>query len=188
MQPFHPLVQEIETPRLRMRPWRLSDSQAVRGLWAERDPRSIRVIDAEGRPTVEDIRASLEKQLEESAHNGLALLAIETKTDGHFIGYCGLIIGNATLEEPEIAYELFLHAQGRGYATEAAQAMLGAALDTGRMRFWATVRSWNVASFRVLDKIGFTNSGRIDHDPDRGDSVWMTGPRRDEALPTHSVA
>jgi len=158
-----------------------SDCEVVRGLWGERDPRSARIIDAEGRPTVDDIRANIEKQLQETAHNGLALLAIETKADVHFIGYCGLIVGASTLEEPEIAYELFLHAHGRGYATEAAQAVLGAALDTGRTRFWATVRSWNAASFRVLDKIGFTNSGRIDPDPDRGDMVWMTGPRRDDA-------
>jgi len=49
----------------------------------------------------------------------LALLAIETKHDGEFIGYCGLIIGKSTLEEPEIAYELLHRAHGNGYATEA---------------------------------------------------------------------
>jgi RimJ/RimL family protein N-acetyltransferase len=116
----------------------------------------------------------IEKQLEESARSGISLLAIERKTEGDFIGYCGLIVGNGTLEEPEIAYELFRYAHGRGFATEAAFAVLGAGLDTGRTRFWATVRSWNSASFRVLEKIGFSHSGRVDPDADRGDSVWMT--------------
>ena len=153
-----------------------SDSEAVRRLWEERDPRSLRVIDAEGRPTVETLRVRIESQLAESAHTGLALLAIERKHDGEFIGYCGLIIGKATREEPEIAYELFQRAHGNGYATEATRAMLSAAQDTGRTRLWATVRAWNLASFRVLEKVGFVDSGKIDRDGERGDSIWMTWP------------
>lgn len=145
-----------------MRPWTPSDSKATRLLWEERDPRSIHVIDSEGRPTVEDLRIGIENQLAESAQTGLALLAIETKHDSKFIGYCGLIIGKSTLEEPEIAYELFQRAHGNGYATEASRAILSAARDTGRTRLWATVRVWNVASFRVLEKIGFVDSGKVD--------------------------
>ena len=173
---FRPLATELETARLRMRPWAPEDSDAVRALWEERDPRSLHVIDAEGRPTVETLRLRIESQLAESAQTGLALLAIETKHDGEFIGYCGLIIGKSTLEEPEIAYELFQRAHGNGYATEASRAILSAAQDTGRTRLWATVRAWNLASFRVLEKIGFVDSGKVDRDLERGDSVWMTWP------------
>jgi RimJ/RimL family protein N-acetyltransferase len=173
---FSPFAQELETRRLLMRPWRLSDSEAIRGLWAERDPRSLHVIDVAGRPTVDDIRLRIQEQLEESTRTGLALLAIERKGEGDFVGYCGVIIGASTLAEPEIAYELCQSAHGNGYATEAAQAVLAAALDTGRRRLWATVRCWNAPSFRVLEKIGFARSGKIDRDPDRGDMVWMTGP------------
>ena len=171
---FRPLASEVETARLRMRPWTPSDSDAVRALWEERDPRSLHVIDAEGRPTVEALRVRIESQLAESTQTGLALLAIETKHDGEFIGYCGLIVGKSTLEEPEIAYELFQRAHGNGYATEASRAILSAAQDTGRTRLWATVRAWNLASFRVLEKIGFVDSGKVDPDSERGDSVWMT--------------
>jgi RimJ/RimL family protein N-acetyltransferase len=39
---------------------------------------------------------------------------------------------------------------------------------------WATVREWNAASFRVLEKLGFERSDRVDEDPDRGASIWMT--------------
>jgi RimJ/RimL family protein N-acetyltransferase len=49
---------------------------------------------------------------------------------------CGLIIGRSTLEEPEIAYELFQRAHGRGYATAAAGAVLDAAAATGRKKLW----------------------------------------------------
>ena len=174
------LASELETARLRMRPWKPSDSDAVRALWEQRDPRSLHVIDAEGRPTVGTFRARIESQLAESAQTGLALLAIETKHDGKFIGYCGLIIGKSTLEEPEIAYELLHRAHGNGYATEASPAILSAAQDTGRTRLWATVRAWNLGSFRVLEKIGFVDSGKVDTDSERGDSVWMTWSRSTE--------
>lgn len=173
---FSPFAQELETRRLSMRPWRLSDSEAVRGLWAERDSRSLRVIDADGRPTVDGMRLRVQEQHEESARTGLALLAIERKGEGEFIGYCGVIIGASTLAEPEIVYERFQSAHGNGYATEAAQAVLAAALDTGRSRLWATVRCWNAPSFRVREKIGCARSGKIDRDPHCGDMVWMTGP------------
>lgn len=91
---------------------------------------------------------------------------------GDFIGYCGLIVGRATVSEPEIAYELFHRVHGLGYATEAAVAVLRAATLTGRRRLWATVRSWNAPSLRVLDKLGF----EMDHisTDDRGELVWLT--------------
>ena len=90
--------------------------------------------------------------------------------DDEFLGYCGLVIGRATIDEPEIAYELLRSAHGRGYATEAAAAIVDAARATGRQRLWSTVRTWNTPSFRVLEKIGF----RRDHTTtdEHGDIVW----------------
>jgi RimJ/RimL family protein N-acetyltransferase len=49
-----------------------------------------------------------------------------------------------------------------------------AARGTGRARLWSTVRRWNSASIRVLEKAGFTDSGRVTPDPEDGDTVWMT--------------
>lgn len=85
-------------------------------------------------------------------------------------GYCGLITGRSTLEEPEIAYELLRSAHGNGYATEAASAVLAAAIATGRRRLWATVRTWNTPSFRVLAKLGFER--RHSTWDDGGELVW----------------
>lgn len=61
---------------------------------------------------------------------------------------------------------------GQGYATEAASAVLDAAIATGRKRLWSTVRPWNVPSFRVLDKLGFERD-HVSTD-DRGELVWLT--------------
>ena len=174
MGPFTPMRQSLQTERLRLRPRRPSDSATQRLLWTERDPRSRRVIGPDGRPTVDELRARIEAELADSRRTGLSLLNIELNGTSQVIGYCGLIIGDATLEEPEIAYELFQSAHGHGYATEAAGAVIDAARDTGRTRLWATVREWNRASFRVLEKHGFLDSGKRTRDTERGDTVWMT--------------
>jgi RimJ/RimL family protein N-acetyltransferase len=83
------------------------------------------------------------------------LLTLWRRAEEDFIGYAGLIVGRARVDETEIAFELFQRIHGSGYAIEASEAVMRAAVETGRERVWARVRSWNVASFRVLDKLGF---------------------------------
>ena len=153
----------LETERLTMRLWAESDVDDYRALVAER---------GDGVPTVENIRGRIATQLAATAQTGIALLPIRRRIEGDFIGYCGLSVGRASVEEPEIAYELFERVHGHGYATEAARAVLDAAVGTGRTQLWSTVRNWNVPSFRVLEKLGFQR----DHvsDDDRGELVWLT--------------
>jgi RimJ/RimL family protein N-acetyltransferase len=171
--PYSDLPAELQTERLRLRRWAPSDAEEHRGLWLERDPRALRRIDGDGRPTVEEFRQRLvDNPL--AAEPGLGLLVIELAETGAFLGYAGLVVGQATFDEPELAYELARRAHGNGYATEAARAIVDAAAQTGRRRLWATVREWNAPSFRVLDKLGFTRSDRVTRDAERGDSIWMT--------------
>jgi RimJ/RimL family protein N-acetyltransferase len=168
------MAQELVTPRLLLRSQRLDDAEAIRLLWSERDPRSMRLIDPDGHPTVEQMRGRLADQLDESDRAGLSLLAIERQGEPGFIGYCGLIVGEASLSEPEIAFELNRDFHGQGFATEAALAVLDAARATGRTRVWATVREWNAPSVNLLTRLGFTDSGRRSPDADRGEALWMT--------------
>ena len=174
MPEFEPMCQELCTWSLILRRWRLSDSEAVRGLWVERDKRSLHLIDSSGRPSVAEMSDRIATQLDEAERTGFELLAIERKSVPGFIGYCGLTVGAATTAEPEIAYELYRAVYGQGYATEAARAIVDATRETGRSRLWATVREWNAASLNVLSKLDFVDSGRRTQDPTRGDSVWMT--------------
>ncbi|MGW5261532.1 GNAT family N-acetyltransferase [Microbispora sp. NPDC004025] len=175
MGTYEDLPAELMTERLRLRRWAPSDAEEYRRLWLERDPRvpPARRINDEGRPTVDDIRGRLlDNPL--MAHQGLGLLPIELRDTGEFIGYCGLTVGQASFDEPEIAYELAQRFHGHGYATEAARAVLEAARRTGRRRLWATMREWNAPSFRVLEKLGFHRSDRITEDAERGNTIWMT--------------
>jgi RimJ/RimL family protein N-acetyltransferase len=111
------------------------------------------------------------EQNERAQLDGFGLLGIRRRNEISPIGYCGLIIGRGTFEEPEIACEILPQFRGNGYATEAAGAVSEAAFATGRERLWATVGIWNAPSFRVLEENGFQA-----HHNDYGDGgafVWM---------------
>lgn len=155
----------LETERLRLQPWADSDAGELCTLHCEREGLTQT-------PTVERARQVIAELCAGTAATGIALLPIRRREEGDFIGYCGLIVGRASVEEPEIAYELFKRAHGHGYATEAARAVLAAAVATGRERLWSTVRPWNTPSFRVLEKLGFER----DHvtREDSGELVWLT--------------
>jgi RimJ/RimL family protein N-acetyltransferase len=164
---------QLKATRLTMRPRDESDVDDYRALVVERDQRARSLERGDLMPTAENTRARITTQLAEREQTGLAFLPIVRRDEGNFIGYCGLIAGNASVDEPEIAYELLQRAHGCGYATDAARAALEAAIATGRRRLWSTVRAWNAPSLRVLEKLGFDR----DHvsTPDaRGEMVWMT--------------
>ena len=166
-----PVLDTLETERLVLRRRRVDEAAIYRRLWTERDERvpPHRRIDPEGRPSVEDMAAQLRAARGEP---GPGLLAVERKDTADVIGYCGLVFhGNGSPDEPELAYELLRAVHGRGYATEAARAVVTWAGDAGCPRLWATVRDWNAASRRVLAKLGFRETGRVEPDALHGDSL-----------------
>lgn len=152
----------IETARLTLRLRDERDAAWYRELIGER---------GEATPTLEEATARLARFRDLTIEIGIGALAICRRAEGDVIGYCALVVGRCSLHEPEIAYELLRRFHGRGYATEAAQALVAAAAATGRHRLWSTVRPWNAASLRVLEKIGF----RRDHTTtdDLGEVVYL---------------
>ena len=168
----------LETDRLLLRAWRVSEAAIQRELWTERDPRvpARRRIGADGRPTVADIEDGI--RAAQSSSIGLlavGLLAVERKAAGDVVGYCGLVdSGPGSEVEPELAYELLRRVWGQGYATEASWAVLDWARSSGYESVSATVWDWNTASRRVLAKLGFTETGRKEVDPIHGTNLFTT--------------
>ena len=113
----------------------------------------------------------LTMDLETTTETGIGALTICRRAEGDAIGYCALIVGRASLDEPELAYELLRRYHGQGYATEAVRALIGAAAETGRRRLWSTVGSWNAATVRVLEKVGFRRDHTVTHQ--RGEIVYL---------------
>ncbi|MCP1181770.1 GNAT family N-acetyltransferase [Paenibacillus sp. 1781tsa1] len=84
-------------------------------------------------------------------------LAICLKKEGILIGGVGLHIENTNAE---IGYVLNPFYQGKGYAAEAARAMLGFGFNTlGIHRIYAKCRPNNKASENVMQKIGMQREG-----------------------------
>lgn len=100
---------KLETERLNLNMWVGSDASWYRELVEER-----RIA----KPSNEDAQKKVLSFGEKAVENGISLLMVRRKEEEDFIGYCGLIIGRSTLEEPEIAYELFQRVHGNGYANK----------------------------------------------------------------------
>jgi RimJ/RimL family protein N-acetyltransferase len=153
---------DIQTERLTLRLRDERDAVWYRELVEER---GVEVV------TLEEATARLANFRDLTMEIGIGALAICRRAEHDTIGYCALVVGRASLDEPELAYELLASAHGKGYATEAARALVGAAAATGRRRLWSTVGAWNTPSLRVLEKVGF----RRDHSvtDDRGEIVYL---------------
>lgn len=153
--------------RLLLRPWRETEAHVLRELWPERDPRvpPHRRIDAEGHPTV----AELAGWMRTHRPTSVGLLAVAVRQSGDVVGYCGLVdSGRGATGEPELAFELLRRAHGRGYAADASRAVLDWARSSDHTRLWATVWDWNVASRRVLARLGSVPAVRARQDRGRG--------------------
>jgi len=159
---WQPMSLAIETERLTLRLRDERDAAWYRELVGER---------GEDIPTLEEAAARLARFRDVTTEIGIGALAICRRVEGDVIGYCALVIGRCSLDEPEIAYELLRRFHGHGYATEAARALVAAAAATGRRRLWSTVRPWNTASLRVLEKVGFHHDHTVTDD--RGDIVYL---------------
>ncbi|HEX5221095.1 MAG TPA: GNAT family N-acetyltransferase [Verrucomicrobiae bacterium] len=101
------------------------------------------------------------------------------KASGLMIGACGFKGPPGAEGMVEIAYGIVPGYQGKGYATEAAQALVSLARNSPGVR---TIRAHTLpeknASTRVLIKCGFHQAGEF-HDPEDG-LVWRWElPRRE---------
>lgn len=169
-----PRLTVLETERLVLRRQTPDDAEAMRRLWAERDPRvpAHRRLTSDGHPTVDEIA---ERIREDDAGGAPGLLSILRRDRGEMIGYCGLVArGDRTADEPELAFELEQASHGCGYATEAARAVVEWADASGLVQLHAEVWDWNTASRRVLAKLGFREVGRTGRESVHGHSLLTT--------------
>jgi RimJ/RimL family protein N-acetyltransferase len=169
--PIHPALQALHADRLVLRRPEDDDAAVYRRLWTERDPRvpPHRRIGPDGRPTLADIVVQLRAERQEGQPGILTVVRTGT---GDVIGYCGLTVhGHGSQDEPELVYELLRAVHGRGYATEAGRVVVDWAVGAGYRRLWAGVRDWNAASRRVLDKLGFGETGDVRPDAHHGDDI-----------------
>jgi RimJ/RimL family protein N-acetyltransferase len=86
---------------------------------------------------------------------GFGLFAVELKESGIPIGMCGLIKRDS-LEDVDLGYAFFERHWGKGYASEAAAAVIDYGHKTfGLKRIVAITSQDNQGSINVLEKMGF---------------------------------
>ncbi|HET9581098.1 MAG TPA: GNAT family N-acetyltransferase [Usitatibacter sp.] len=146
----------LRTRRLGLRHWRDDDIALAQGLWG--DPLVTRLIDARGPLSAEQVRERLDREIANQKFYAIQYWPVFLVEDGTHVGCCGL------RPRARRTYELGFHIRsalwGRGFAFEAAQAVVGYAFDAlGARELVAGHNPENVASRRVLEKLGFTHTG-----------------------------
>ena len=144
----------IETPRLRMRPFEPGDVDELHRVFIDPGVRRFLLDDQiVSREWVEEeINASIARFKAGSA----GLFCVFAKDDGILMGFCGF---RPFFEPPELQllYGLLPAYWSRGFATEAARAMIEFGFgELGFDRLVASVDVPNITSVRVLEKLGMT--------------------------------
>jgi RimJ/RimL family protein N-acetyltransferase len=147
----------IETERLRLRPITPDDVPALHAIYAHPDVE--RWI---GPHLASELAVEVGKQIALQEARGFSMFALEDRATGELLGDCGLQPLELKGPEIEIGWDLAPHAWGRGYATEAARAVLARAFaepSWGLDEVIAVVDPANSASQRVAEKAGMTLVG-----------------------------
>lgn len=113
---------------------------------------------AGGRRTKDESLASLRRIIARTASTGFGPLAVEELSSGQVIGWCGIQRPEG-FERYEVIYALQVSHWNRGYATEAAAALVDKAMgldDPVIDEIHGIVFPQNLRSINVLEKLGMT--------------------------------
>ncbi|HEX6374798.1 MAG TPA: GNAT family N-acetyltransferase [Allosphingosinicella sp.] len=164
----------IETARLRLRNWREEDIEPfIRHLNTEPVMRWLGGV----RTREQQMAAVRDRFMAWQETRGFTFWALERKADGELLGFCGLKLsddpGSPVEGACEIGWRLREDAWGRGYAKEAAGAVLDFAF--GRLaaaRVVALTVAENAPSWGLMLALGMTRRADLDY----ASAHWADGP------------
>ena len=146
---------KLETERLVIRPFTPGDQADAVRFFTDPD---FMAWSTTGPLNPENARERLRYLVDLFHERGFSKLALVEKAGGALVGYCGF--GYERVEgqmSPELGYRLMPQWQGRGFATEAARAVVTDAFARLRMAsILALVMEENRPSRGVLEKLGMT--------------------------------
>ncbi len=158
----------FDTARLRVRELRDADAEAM--LVMESNPRVHRYLDSEPILDIDEIRRIIGLVREQYASIGIGRWGVEELATGEFVGWTGF----KWIDEPinghsdflDVGYRFLESSWGQGFATESALAcMQFAASHPALMQLpiAGIVDAENIASERVLQKLGLTHTDSFDY-------------------------
>lgn len=148
-------VWQLETERLYLRRVTLDDADLMLAVW--NDPAFVRNVGDRGIRTVEQARESMKSgALKLYEDYGYGPYSMVLKSDGCQIGICGLF-KRENLEDPDIGFAVLPDYCSKGYAGEAAFAVVAHARDDLEIRgLIAIVSPDNTASIGLIEKLGLS--------------------------------
>ncbi|HJP88238.1 MAG TPA: GNAT family N-acetyltransferase [Candidatus Limnocylindrales bacterium] len=152
--PFRPAF-PIRTERLVLRPFLASDFDAVYDI--ESRPEVVRYLmwDVMDRDAVQVFLERRLRQTAIEAEDQALLVAITVPPSDRVIGEIMLRLSSAQHRQGEIGWSLHPDAQGHGYATEAARAVLRMAFDDLKLhRVAADADPRNTGSLKIMERLG----------------------------------
>lgn len=143
----------IETERLLLR--RMTADDAAFMLEALNEPSFIRYVADRGVRTMADAANYIATKIAPSYEQfGFGFYTVVLKETGEPIGVCGLV-KRETMDDVDIGYSLLDRFTGRGYACEAAQAVMEYGRGTlGLKRIVAFTAPDNHRSMKLMEKLG----------------------------------
>jgi len=143
----------LRTERLEFRNYTRSDKRLLAELFT--DPVVMRHVD-QGPLTESGVNKLWTRLIDEMYASGLnTIWAMFAREDGRFIGHGSIRPRPSHPEEWEIGYILSANEWGKGYATEAARAIVTYGFEhLGLEAVFATVDDDHEMSIRVLEKCG----------------------------------
>lgn len=167
----------LETPRLRLRELTIDDGAFLLELLNE--PGWQRFIGDRGVRTIDDARRYIAvAYLPMYTKLGFGLWLVETRDPIPTpVGLCGLLRREG-LEDVDLGFALIERHQGRGYAHEAAAAVVDYAREPLRLRRLVAITAPdNARSGRLLEKLGFRFE-RMIRLPDKPESRFYVRTER----------
>lgn len=164
----------LDTERLLLREFVVDDWRAV--LAYQSNPRYLRYYPWTER-AAQDVQPFVQRFVDwqEEQPRTKFQLAIVLRVEGQLIGTVGIRKEVAKVQKADLGFEIAPAYWGRGYATEAARAMLAFGFERLRLhRIWASCLAENVASARVLEKLGMRQEGRLRENQWMKERWWDT--------------
>lgn len=144
----------IRTARLGFRHWREDDLALALGLWG--DVRVTRFIDARGELSREQVQQRLAAEIAGQSEYGLQYWPIFLLASNEHVGCCGLRPYDPARQIYEIGFHIRPEYWRRGYAREAALAVMHYAFEKlNAAGLFAGHNPQNEASRHLLAKLGF---------------------------------
>ena len=175
MQPDSSSTVILETKRLVLSTWQTSDWLAFRPIAT--DVEVMRYITGGVPWTDERIQYFVARQMELFSKRSFCRWKLLLKPSQEMIGFCGVGFWRDA-PEPEIGWWLARPYWGRGLATEGARLALRDAFDrVGLDRIISIARPANIASTRIMEKLGLTQECEFEEDGVRLVRYAISRPR-----------